>query len=87
MRRTNYDFCNYHRRDNLCRSYYWAWDIWAHRQSQNTGEDYFLARRSVSWLHLVLTMFATWMSTFAFNRNDGDSIEFARQQQLFHTLV
>ncbi len=40
--------------------------IAAHRGGNNTAEDYFLAGRSVSWLHLGLTFFATWFSTFAF---------------------
>lgn len=33
---------------------------------KNTLEDYILAGRSVSWIHLGLTYFATWFSTFAF---------------------
>ena len=38
----------------------------AKARSANTSEDYFLAKRQVSWVHLGLTIFATWFSTFAF---------------------
>lgn len=38
----------------------------AHKQSSNTFDDYFLASSSVHWLSLSITIFATWISTFAF---------------------
>ena len=45
--------------------------IRASRTSGTSGESYFLADRSVSWVHLALTLFATWMSTFAFIGSPG----------------
>ena len=56
----------------------------AHRSAQATAEDYFVARRNISWLHLGLTFFATWFSTLAFlgvsgfNYNRGVSWYFAQ---------
>ncbi len=43
----------------------------AHRTSTHSSEDYFIAGRSLSWVHLGLTLFATWMSTFAFLGSPG----------------
>lgn len=45
--------------------------VYAHRRSQDSSEDYFVAQRSLSWVHLGLTLFATWMSTFAFLGSPG----------------
>ncbi len=45
--------------------------VFAMKRSQDSGEDYFVAKRSVSWIPLGLTLFATWMSTFAFIGSPG----------------
>lgn len=45
--------------------------IVANRKSVNSSEDYFIAGRSLNWFHLGFTLFATWMSTFAFLGSPG----------------
>jgi SSS family solute:Na+ symporter len=45
--------------------------LYARNHSQNTAEDYYLAGRSLSWVHLGLTFFASWFSTFAFLGSPG----------------
>lgn len=45
--------------------------LWAHARSRDTAEDYFVAERSLSWIPLGMTLFATWMSTFAFLGSPG----------------
>ena len=40
--------------------------IRAHSKAHSSAEDYFVANRNVSWIHLGLTFFATWFSTLAF---------------------
>ena len=45
--------------------------IIANKKSINTSEDYFIANRSLNWFSLSMTMFATWMSTFAFLGSPG----------------
>lgn len=58
--------------------------IRAQKRSVSTADDYFLARRSISWIQLGLTFFATWFSTLAFlavagfNFNRGVSWYFAQ---------
>ena len=43
----------------------------ASRSARATSTDYFLASRSVGWITFTLTLFATWMSTFAFLGSPG----------------
>ena len=43
----------------------------ARKRSVQSSEDYFLASRNLTWTHLALTLFATWMSTFAFLGSPG----------------
>lgn len=45
--------------------------LYARRISLDTSEDYYLAGRSLSWVHLGLTFFASWFSTFAFLGSPG----------------
>ncbi len=49
---------------------YIFFSIWigfrASKVGVDSSEDYFLAGRTVSWVHLSLTIFATWFSTFTF---------------------
>jgi len=45
--------------------------IIANKKSINSAEDYFIASRSLNWFHLAITIFATWMSTFAFLGSPG----------------
>ncbi len=40
--------------------------IWTKNKGEDSLEDYYLAGRSVSWIHLGLTVLATWFSTFTF---------------------
>ncbi|MCB0325583.1 MAG: sodium:solute symporter family protein [Bdellovibrionales bacterium] len=43
-----------------------ALGLWTRGRNEDTSEDYYVASRSVSWLHLGLTVTATWFSTFSF---------------------
>lgn len=45
--------------------------FWVSRKSSSTSTDYYLANREVGWLAFALTLFATWMSTFAFLGSPG----------------
>jgi len=51
-------------------SAYIGFSLWlgfvANKQQSASSEEYFLAGRSLSWVHLGFTLFATWMSTFSF---------------------
>lgn len=54
---------------------YLIFSVWlgikAKQQGTNDSSDYFLSGRNVGWFSLSMTLFATWMSTFAFLGSPG----------------
>ncbi len=54
---------------------YLLFSVWlgfkAKSQAKNNASDYFLHGRNVGWFSLSMTLFATWMSTFAFLGSPG----------------
>ena len=47
--------------------------IISHRVFQNTGEDYFVASRSINWFVLLMTLFGTHMTAFSILGASGEA--------------
>ncbi len=47
--------------------------LWSHRRAQSTGEDWFIASRTIGSFVLLMTLFGTHMTSFALLGSSGES--------------
>ena len=47
--------------------------LWSHRRAQSTGEDWFVASRTIGSFVLLMTLFGTHMTSFALLGSSGES--------------